>query len=502
MGTSKDNLFSEEWTIGRLDSIDIIKNLLSTLSVWIISIIGFGIVIIVIGKNAINGLYAVAPKFWDRVDAVKTSKLAMQYMGADGNYSSENAITKRLGLGISALLSILPNIKAVSDFEDSPKNPREYFLVALPLAVAQIFVGVFIYYGYTTKISNKCADFATGVIDVALDNVDPLAWVKAIPTEWTTADLATDGAIDDVNKSINKITTKAWNTVVGELSEMTKENRKVVARQLEDWVISQSSSYTSYFNTDKYKMKYDASILLDSSVDKYLEMHHDKESNGIRTFAFCLPLNELQHGYTDGMTEQVEGKVVVVDLVFTPKASRTESTESVGCTAEGMKWTESASNPSMFTISAGSAGSDYGFKIVSGSTSISAKGVLANGNTVDLTISLGSDNGTLNVTIKDKSVTMSDIQYIAGMSALKYYKGTGEHTINTINKGNGSGQTQFKPSSTSSGIAPWVWGSEPTVSNGTDEDAGSENGTTAGAEGQSGPTGEESGPAGGPSINN
>ena len=83
-----DNLFSAEWTVGDLSTIGFIKKWLGVVAVLFISIIGFGIVIATIIRNAINGLYAVNPKFWDRVDDVKRSAFNTKNEGGNKDRKS------------------------------------------------------------------------------------------------------------------------------------------------------------------------------------------------------------------------------------------------------------------------------------------------------------------------------------------------------------------------------------------------------------------------------
>ncbi|MBR3600621.1 MAG: hypothetical protein IKL53_12225, partial [Lachnospiraceae bacterium] len=68
---TSQNLFDKAWTEGNLYEIQPVVNVLGTFACWVISIVGFGIVIFSILKNAFSGLYVVNPAFWDKVSDVK-----------------------------------------------------------------------------------------------------------------------------------------------------------------------------------------------------------------------------------------------------------------------------------------------------------------------------------------------------------------------------------------------------------------------------------------------
>lgn len=58
-GNAATDLFAPEWTTGNLFEIQGVVNILGGLAVIVISVVGFGIVIFSILKNAISGLYVV-----------------------------------------------------------------------------------------------------------------------------------------------------------------------------------------------------------------------------------------------------------------------------------------------------------------------------------------------------------------------------------------------------------------------------------------------------------
>ena len=171
-----DSLFNIQWSKGNLGSINFIVQWLSWASVILISIVGFGIVIFSIGKNALAGLYAVSPKLWDRVDEVKKANISAKQ-------GSGNQLINILGSIPTILCKALPNVKAMTEFDDEQISPKVYFMKSLPVLCLQIFVGVFIFFGYPSQVANTVSKFGTGVLDVVFANVDPTAWISKLPGE-------------------------------------------------------------------------------------------------------------------------------------------------------------------------------------------------------------------------------------------------------------------------------------------------------------------------------
>ncbi|MCI9050715.1 MAG: hypothetical protein HFI05_02135 [Lachnospiraceae bacterium] len=441
-----DNLFSAEWTVGDLSTIGFIKKWLGVVAVLFISIIGFGIVIATIIRNAINGLYAVNPKFWDRVDDVKRSAFNTKNEGG-------NNISKTTGTIIQFVLNLCPNIKMLTDFQDGNNlDAKAYFMRAIPMAVIQIFIGVFIFYGYPSKVADKFAEFGTGVLDVVLYNVDPTAWVNKIPTEFVSVKLSTDGAKDDISKAINKIAKQAWNAYVGELSDMTKEKRLEIGKSIENWVISNTEpDLSSYCNTDRYELSVTATIY---NQEPDIERYHGVEVDGIYTFAYYTPLDTWSHGSTKNTTN----KYLYYYLEFKPKASKGDTT-SVECkmtTRGGTAWEASEHS---ITITADSEGNSI--SSFNGLNEITGYAMMNDGAKVKIRIT--KTNNTLTITPTPLSANIKDAQSIVSISGLYYQMASNKHKITEIVKGAGN-ETSFTPINSDGGILNWNWGEAPSKS--------------------------------------
>lgn len=241
VATSGQNLFDEKWTQGNLYEIQPIVNVLSTVAVWVISIVGFGIVIFSILKNAMSGLYVVNPTFWDKVSDVKNQAVA----GASNAIQSAagrvpgggSAITQRIGGVMTFLLGLIPDIRALTDFDDGvPIDKKQYFMKSIPLLVFQIFIGMFIFFGYPSKIANWIGSGGTYVVDAIINNTDPVAIVQGISDKITVYQLATDGSPLPFDQNVNKGASEMIRTVQSRYTDMQKEPTQETAYALESFL--------------------------------------------------------------------------------------------------------------------------------------------------------------------------------------------------------------------------------------------------------------------------
>lgn len=249
------NLFDESWTEGNLYTIQGVVNVLGGFSVKVISIVGFGIVIFSILKNALSGLYVVNPNFWDRVDELKTQAVAManesiqgglQMVGSYGGQAG-NVAANKLGSIFTFLLSAIPNVKALTDFDDNvPVDKKQYFMKSIPLLVAQIFIGMLIFFGYPAKIANWIGTGGTYAIQAIINNVDPIETIQKVADNITVYNLSTDGTQDPFEKVMNDATTQMMSVVSSRYTDMKKQPAQETAYAIEQYLLD---------NMDKDKIR-------------------------------------------------------------------------------------------------------------------------------------------------------------------------------------------------------------------------------------------------------
>jgi hypothetical protein len=321
-----NSLFNVEWTTGDLNikAVSVVAKYLGIVAAAVISIVGFGIVWAAILKNAMSGLYAVAPKFWDRVDEVK--KAGIRNGEAAGKIAQgNNEVMKLLGSITGFLLSICPNVKAMTDFDTEMLDAKAYFMRSIPLMCLSIFIGVFIFFGYPSQVAEKVSEFGTGIFDVVLTNIDPHEWVESLPDKLAVLKFSTDGSMNEFDKCVNKVARKAATTYVGTV-EMTKEKRLDAALAIESWVITQMQECSEYCDSDKYDMSVTATIYKTANYPDVSTVNGQVQ-DGNAQFAWVV-------GCTDVFTpntandEEVAGWTMRVDVRFTGKASSGETSNA------------------------------------------------------------------------------------------------------------------------------------------------------------------------------
>lgn len=247
---SSQSLFDPAWTEGNLYTIDWLTKNLGNFACMIISAVGFLIVIFSILKNAISGLYVVNPNFWDKVSDIKNQAVDVANSGISGAAGmvpgKGNAAAAKLGGFFTYILSAIPNVRALTDFEDGEIDKKQYFAKSIPLLIAQIFIGMLIFFGYPAQIANWIGSAGTEVLDIVLTNVDPIATIENLSTKVISADFATEGSDDPYEKAIYEASRSAWTDVVGRATDIEKGPRQELANKIEVWIMD---TFNPYANT-------------------------------------------------------------------------------------------------------------------------------------------------------------------------------------------------------------------------------------------------------------
>lgn len=235
---ASQDLFNSAWTTGNLFKIQGVVNFLGNIAVVVISAVGFGIVIFSILKNAMSGLYVVNPPFWDKVSEIKDdiAKGAGNAVAGIGGQGKASNVTKKLGGALTLILGYIPNIKALTDFDESDgdvPDKKQYFIKSIPLLVAQIFIGCLIFMGYPTKIAAWIGNGGMYAIDAVLNNVDPVETVQKISNKVMIYNLSTDGTQDPWEQAMNEATRKLLATVQTKYNDMAKQPTQTVALEIE-----------------------------------------------------------------------------------------------------------------------------------------------------------------------------------------------------------------------------------------------------------------------------
>lgn len=313
--SDSQNLFSEAWTEGNLHTISGVVDKLGGFACTVISFVGFGIVIFSILKNALSGLYVVNPNFWDKVDQVKA-----QAVGGVGNamqgVAGGNQATQKLGSFVTWLLGLIPNIKDLTDFADDAngnQDPRaidkkQYFMKSIPLLVAQIFIGMLIFFGYPSKIANWIGTGATYAIGVVLENANPVEFISGFSDSFVSINLSTDGSPIKLEQNINAATRGAVSAVKTKYGDMKKESAQTVAGEIESFLIGTLTNDTVgdiLGAQEGYSFSIDCVIMenIPTKSDAFKPIATDARNayfaiatNGTRSYRIWKSVADLSHG--------------------------------------------------------------------------------------------------------------------------------------------------------------------------------------------------------------
>lgn len=329
-----DELLNLNWFSGDVNgAVFPIVEFIGSFASCVISIVGFLIVVSSILKNATHGLYAVSPKFWDRVYDVKQEGIRSEAATGGGN----NQISKFIGTISSFLLSLLPNVKALTDFEKSPMDAKHFFMRSIPVMCVAIFIGVFIYLGYPAQVAGKFSQIGTFTMDMVMDAVDPKAIVESIPTELVLLNYQTENAATDNDKLANQIAKASIQALVGKLTsvgEMTKESKQACLSAIEAEAINKSNTdYVAYADSGIYKWSVTASVSTEGQRT-FARQNGQADADGTIVFNESLSLSTLP----TGVTFDVSNWYLYYTVVFTPVAHKeVSSVKSATVTLEASK---------------------------------------------------------------------------------------------------------------------------------------------------------------------
>lgn len=318
-----NNLFNPQWTTGSLSAISPIVQVVGFVAMGIISIGGFFMVILPLIRNVFNGIVVVAPKLCDKIDEAHRNKLGLNH--SEGG----NQIQMIIGSMSMIILSFFPNFKALSDFDEGIIDPKTYMIKALPMMCVYIFIGVFIFQGYPAKFAEKFAGAATGVIDMALNNVDPVAWVEKIPTNLARPDLSTNNATDQIGKNTNTLSKSLFSTLTSKYSDMSKDSRISVSHEIEAYVNAKLSEISDHADSSKFKMTVETRVMgYDPQLNEkavWPTPAHD-EANNIYIYQFK---DQVSGSFNTGVPGGTDGDYFMGVLKFYELADKADKASNI-----------------------------------------------------------------------------------------------------------------------------------------------------------------------------
>jgi hypothetical protein len=249
---------------GAIDSISGIVNVVDGGFIMVISFVAFFIISVALLKNVLAGAYCAFPKFWDKVD------LAHKEVENDGfiqrfrnTFSSQGVQQINMGTISKALLSIMPNIKTLTEFEDNTLGVKNYFIRAIPQMLVVIMIGAFIYNGFYRDTAIKVADFGSEIFARTVLAADPIALFDQITGSGGRPDFSTGNSPEQADKDRTKVFTTAYEAIIGRYNDIsTAEEKARLVASTETLLTPWMQEFNEFFGNQQWKMTASTTLVM------------------------------------------------------------------------------------------------------------------------------------------------------------------------------------------------------------------------------------------------
>lgn len=368
---------------GAIDSIKSVTEVVDVGFTMFITFVAFFIISAAMLRNVLAGAYCAFPKFWDKVDAshkeVAETGWVTRLQGLRSGYQNIN-----IGSLAKSIMRILPNIKALTDFEDNTVEPKSYFIKGIPQMIGVIIIGVFIYNGYYRDTASTISNFGSELFERMILSADPIAIFDRITGASGKPEFASDNSLTDDGKLINKLSQASYSKVIGTYTDIKGSAAKTaLATQLEAWVKDNVGNRCGeYIDRENWSYTYDVTLTMGKT-----SMTDSNTPDGLgHSVVFSdLPIATLN---LDSTKEVGVDWHLTLIVNFKKKAADTKSTTVLDLTMN-VKGLMSNSKTLEFT-----RGGDSRLVVYANSTTIGGKPVSFDVSTGTLTFTDGKPSGT------------------------------------------------------------------------------------------------------------
>lgn len=234
---------------GALESIDWLVGIADVISTAVISFVGFFIIWAAMGRVSIAGAYSAFPKLFDKVHYYK--ELGMQAVDAVGNRVPGGKV---VSLPFKLLLALIPDFKALSDFEEGVISPREWFKKAIPMAILACMMGAAIFNAYTRDLIVKAVDLGSEMICRVIYRVDLVEYWDRFTNSVSDPGFDSESDVSDEGQLIADISTKVYKKLISYYTDVdTLEAKSKLSASIEEWVTTcVRADAGNYTNTDEW----------------------------------------------------------------------------------------------------------------------------------------------------------------------------------------------------------------------------------------------------------
>lgn len=220
-----DIMNSDRFT-GAIESIEWLTTRVDHWFTMIITATAFFIISAAMLKNTCAGAYCANPKFWNKVAEAHEKAEAVQLSSLfQGEFKQKFANLSTSSIK-DALLCIVPNIKAFTEFDDADIEPKQYFMKAIPQMCACIIVGVFIYNGYYRDTAAVVGNFGSEICTRFFGSIDAANWVDKLTQTTSKAESVFDNDESLEGQYCKELTQALYKAYIGVAENVTTKDSK------------------------------------------------------------------------------------------------------------------------------------------------------------------------------------------------------------------------------------------------------------------------------------
>lgn len=246
-GSAVSDIMNDSRFSGAMSSISWLTGVIDHYSTMVITLVAFSIIAMALFRNVCAAAYCSNNKFWNKVaEAHEAAEGASLASVAQGFKNLPNKTWGGAGGIKGTLLCFIPNIKALTDFDDVDMEPKHYWMKAIPQMLACIVIGVFVYDGLYRDTASVVGAMGSEVIGRCLASVDPSSLVDKITLTTGTPDNIFEkdqSSIGKINYEISKAIYTKYRSTWGLSST---EDKTRLMRNAEAIATSFSQEFSTY----------------------------------------------------------------------------------------------------------------------------------------------------------------------------------------------------------------------------------------------------------------
>lgn len=255
------DIMNNERFNGAINTISWLTGIVDHYSTMAITLVAFFIIAAAFLKNVCAGAYCANSKFWNKVAEAHESMEAKTLANVKDYFAGGGIMNTSVGGIGQAILVLIPNIKALTDFDDVEMEPKQYWIKAIPEMLLCICIGVFIYNGYYRDTAAVVGDFGSEVCHRVFTSVNPASFVDTITRTSRTPEniYAADKSLQ--GKFNHKFSMELYKVLLSESKEISDfEQKTALMRDCENkasMISSDGAKLSMYWLDDR---KYDYSV--------------------------------------------------------------------------------------------------------------------------------------------------------------------------------------------------------------------------------------------------